>query len=165
MTQVIGAFGFIFFLIAIIKLLKERADSKDRKKIILGGGFLLLGCLVMLFSTDELTEKEYLQEIAQITVDSDDKIKQTDAYSDADINETVEFLDEEIKKVDSLDPPESLPQEIKDSQDTLHEGMEKIKIGIRDSDSEELQNGQTIVAMAQILYSDYIDKNPDLFEE
>lgn len=65
MTQVIGAFGFIFFLIAIIKLLKERADSKDRKKIILGGGFLLLGCLVMLFSTDELTEKEYLQEIAQ----------------------------------------------------------------------------------------------------
>ncbi|QGP76225.1 hypothetical protein [Tetragenococcus halophilus] len=38
MTQVIGAFGFIFFLIAIIKLLKERADSKDRKKIILGGG-------------------------------------------------------------------------------------------------------------------------------
>lgn len=119
----------------------------------------------MLFSTDEITEKEYLQEIAQITVDSDDKIKQTDAYSDADINETVEFLDEEIKKVDSLDPPESLPQEIKDSQDTLHEGMEKIKIGIRDSDSEELQNGQTIVAMAQILYSDYIDKNPELFEE
>ncbi|GMG67493.1 hypothetical protein WN867_09610 [Tetragenococcus halophilus] len=119
----------------------------------------------MLFSTEGLTEKEYLQEIAQITVDSDEKIKQTNVYSDAELNETVEFLGEELEKLDSLVPPESLPQEIKDSHDTLYKGVEQIKTGIDDSDAEMIEKGQTGVAMAQILYSDYIDKNPELFEE
>ncbi|WP_162302201.1 hypothetical protein [Tetragenococcus halophilus] len=164
-TQIIAFLGLIIFSVTMIILLKTHNDPKERKKIYVGGAVLLLGYTFMLFSTEGLTEKEYLQEIAQITVDSDEKIKQTNVYSDAELNETVEFLGEELEKLDSLVPPESLPQEIKDSHDTLYKGVEQIKTGIDDSDAEWIEKGQTGVAMAQILYSDYIDKNPELFEE
>lgn len=111
-----------------------------------------------MFNTNELTEKEYIQKVLQIGADSDEKIKQTNAYSDADIEEAAAFLDEELKELDSLEPPESLPQEIIDSHDSLYEGMEQLKTGIRDSGVQTLENGQTIVAMAMMLYGDYIEK-------
>ncbi|WP_420999874.1 hypothetical protein ACOJIU_10500 [Carnobacterium maltaromaticum] len=51
------------------------------------------------------------------------------------------------------------------SHETLYEGIERIRIGILEHDIEKIQAGQTIVAMALILYNDYIEKNPDKFDK
>ncbi|AUJ84414.1 hypothetical protein [Enterococcus sp. CR-Ec1] len=165
MTKILGGIGLIFFAIAIRKLLKTHHHPKDRRIILIVGGLLLLSCFSMLFSSDGLSEKEYVKEVVNIVVDSDVKIKQTDVYSDEDMQDTADYLGKQMKKLKDIKPPSALPKEIKDSHETLYEGVDKIRTGILEQDIEKIQAGQTIVSMTTVLYNDYIDKNPDKFNK
>lgn len=164
MIKILGGIGLVFFAIAIRKLLKTHHHPKDRRKILVVGSLLLLGCFSML-SSEGLSEKEYVQEVVNIVVDSDVKIKQTDVYSDEDMQDTADYLGKQMKKLKNIKPPSALPQEIKDSHETLYEGIDKIRTGILEQDIEKIQAGQTIVSMSTVLYNDYIEKNQDKFNK
>lgn len=94
-----------------------------------------------------------------IVVDSDMKIKQTDVYSDEGMQNTADYLGKQMKKLKNIKPPSALPKEIKDSQETLYEGIDKIRTGILEQDIEKIQAGQTIVSMTMELYNDYIENS------
>ncbi|EJO7700308.1 hypothetical protein NUL54_003070 [Listeria monocytogenes] len=165
MIKILGGLGFVFFSIVIRRLFKTHHHQKDRKKILIAGSILLFGCFLMLFSSGDLLEKEYTQEVMNIVDDSNLKIKQTDFYSGDGMKDTADYLSKQMKKLKDIKPPHALPQEIKDSHETLYEGIERIRIGILEHDIEKIQAGQTIVAMALILYNDYIEKNSDKFDK
>lgn len=165
MIKMLGGIGFVFFAIAIRRLLKTHHHQKDRKKILISGSILLFGCFLMLFSSGGRSEKEYTQEVMNIVNDNDLKIKETDVYSDDDMKDTADYLSKQMKKLKDIKPPSTLPQEIKDSHETLYEGIDRIRIGILEHDIKKIQAGQMIVAMALILYNDYIEKNPDKFDK
>ncbi|MBS7577100.1 MULTISPECIES: hypothetical protein [unclassified Enterococcus] len=163
MTKILGGIGLVFFAIAIRKLLKTHHHPKDRRIILIVGVLLLLGCFSMIFSSGHMSEAEYVQEVVDIVNNSDDKIKQTDVYSDSDMKDTANFLGKEMKKLDSMKPPKNLPKAMKDSHTTLYDGIGKIKMGIEERDVDKIQTGQTIVSMTFIIYNDYIEKNPEKF--
>lgn len=165
MIKILGGIGLIFFAIAIRKLLKTNHHPKDRRIILIVGGLLLLSCFSMLFSSDGLSEKEYVQKVVNIVVDSNVKIKQTDVYSDEGMQDTADYLGKQMKKLKDIKAPSALPQEIKDSHKTLYEGIDKIRTGILEQDIEKIQAGQTIVSMSTVLYNDYIEKNQDKFNK
>lgn len=165
MTKFLGAIGIVFFAIAMRKLLQTHRHPKDRKIIYVVGGLLLFGSLSMVLSSSSLTEKEYVQEVVNIVVDSDNKIRNTDAYSDDELKDTANYLGKQMKALKRLKPPRSLPQDVKDAHEGLYEGMGRIKQGIEQQDFEKVQAGQTIVSMTLVLYNDYIDNHPELFDE
>lgn len=164
MAKILGGIGLVFFAIAIRKLLKTHHHPKDRRIILIVGGLLLLGCFSMIFSSGSMTEKEYIQEVSTIFAGCDEKIKQTDVDSDDSLKDTADYLSKQMKRLDGIKPPSTLPQEIKDSHETLYKGMDRIRTGILKYDIETIQEGQTLVSVASMPYTAYIERNPDKFD-
>lgn len=165
MTKRLGVAELVFFTIAIRKLLKTHHHSKDRRKILIAGVLLLLGCFSMIFSSGSMTEKEYIQEVSSIFASCDEKIKQTDVDSNDSLKDTADYLSKQMKRLDGIKPSSTLPQEIKDSHETLYKGMDRIRTGILKYDIETIQEGQTLVSVASIPYTTYIEKNQDKFNK
>lgn len=72
------------------------------------------------------------------------KIKQTDVYSDEGMQNTADYLGKQMKKLKNIKPPSALPKEIKDSHETLYEGIDKIRTGYWSKISKKFKQGKQL---------------------
>lgn len=128
----------------------------NSKKNLIGSVIIILLIIVSIKNLTKDPEEQYMNEIEQIISESDMKIKSTNSYSTKSTEETITFLEKKLDKLNLMEPPETIPKSVKDSHHTLYQGIEKIKNGIKYNDTVMLEQGQTTVAMVQLIYNNYL---------
>ncbi|MDI6680007.1 zinc ribbon domain-containing protein [Bacillus wiedmannii] len=138
-----------------------------RKRLFLIIIFFIVCSILMYnfgFNTTDRKEAKYLNSIFEEINKADDLLKHTanQDVTDKDFKHTAKELDDIKNDIKNLVPPETLPVVVIDSQKTLESGIEKVINGVRYTDAAELQRGQTTVAIAKILFEDYVQKQSDV---
>lgn len=126
-------------------------------------GILFSGCDTSNNSEDNIANREeakYLNSIFEEMNKSGDIVK---LMSDESIKNIAERMDNAKANIEKLEPPKTISASIKDSQNTLEDGFEKLAIGFRDSDNmEKVEEGQNAIEKAKIRFVNYVTRNSDV---
>ncbi|EQM25208.1 hypothetical protein EI976_18595 [Bacillus licheniformis] len=164
MLVIIGLFQLIYFN-------PNRTDQNGkkitRKRLIFAVIFFTVSSICLYdfgYNTPERKEAKYLNSVFKES-DKANKILKDSAkqsLTDNDLEKIAQKLYKIKDNIKKLDPPETLPTEVRSSQKTLEDGLGKIIEGVRYNDSKELENGQTVTTMALILFESYVQKQSDV---
>lgn len=168
--KVFSLVGFITRLVSWFIKLWEIDGTRNkitRKRLFLSIIFFVV-CSILIynfgFNTTDRKEAKYLNSIFEEISKGDDLLKHSANQGSTDdvLKHTVKELDEIKDDIKNLVPPKTLPAVVIDSQKTLESGIEKVINGVRYADAAELERGQTIIAIAKVLFEDYVQKQSDV---
>lgn len=165
MLKMLGFIALLFFSMSLYKKVKGEQEKKERQKILLKGGVIILVLLYLVFGLGTVSEAEYFGTLVNTSNRVDNMVKQTDVYSNSDMKDTAKLIDKEVKKINKITPPKSLPKSLRDSHKTYVDGLKTLRDGIRKSDTELIQKGQTMVSISEVLFYDYLESNPEVVDK
>lgn len=71
----------------------------------------------------------------------------------------ISFMEDKMNEVSSKEIPEGTPNAVRDTKDTLHEAIDKVRIAIKTNDLKLLEQGQVGLGIAIVIYTEFLEGN------
>lgn len=165
MIKVLILIVIVFFSFSFFKKYTTEVNRNERKKYVYSWLFLMVSCLIILFSGGVSSKANYISDTIRTNQEVDYVIKNTDVYSEDNMRETEKKLKKQIKVLKKNKPPRGSSKDLKEAHGYYIEGITKIKEGISERDADIVSQGQFVVSLGDALLNSYLEENPDVMDK